>query len=687
MKRAVRGLGCFSRSTIIITIVILGFSLPVYGNSYSLINNQPADALATTQAAKLPANFPSALRSRAIFLNPVIASSDVLVPGDVITLNLFADKMLTANIDRVGKNVNGTVTVRGSIEGYPFASAIITTTNNNSLALIQIPETGEHYRIQMNSLDGVHYLLEEDVNNLKKLEDAPSPTPPTTLQTTATMDTVATAASDPLTAVNLDVMIVYTPAARVWADSEDGGIANVIAQAVAKGQLALDNSNTIMTITLVYSGEVAYTEINDPEHSSLDLENLTYTSDGYMDEVHTLRDQYGADIVGLFADPGLLYGGIGWLLEVTSGNPTYAFSITRVQQASWTYTYIHEMGHNMGCHHSKEQLPDYQPGPGLFDYSAGWRWTGSDSGKYCSVMTYEEGTYFADGITHTRVGYFSNPSITYQDVATGDAADGDNARTIREVKDVLAAYRQAPPVPEICPDFSGDGIVNFVDFETMAAKFNESTPNAYDEPDMTGDAYIDLADITMFCLYWLTDCNPPAPPQFYIETMDNDPDWTTQGQWAFGTPLGLGGSTGYPISYPDPNSGHTGSNVYGYNLGGNYANNLSERHLTTRAIDCSGKVNVHLKFWRWLGVEQASFDHAYINVSNNGGNSWTEIWRNPAGLNESIADNSWNEMDYDISAIADNHSTVYIRWTMGRTDSSATYCGWNIDDVMLYEAE
>jgi hypothetical protein len=54
--------------------------------------------------------------------------------------------------------------------------------------------------------------------------------------------------------------------------------------------------------------------------------------------------------------------------------------------------------------------------------------------------------FFADGITHTRVPYFSNPSINYLGLPTGDAVDGDNARTLREIKSVVAAYRNAPCV-------------------------------------------------------------------------------------------------------------------------------------------------------------------------------------------------------------------------------------------------
>ncbi len=155
--------------------------------------------------------------------------------------------------------------------------------------------------------------------------------------------------------------------------------------------------------------------------------------------------------------------------------------------------------------------------------------------------------------------------------------------------------------------------------------------------------------------------------------MDNDPDWVTEGGWAFGQPLG-GGSHNM-----DPTAGHTGTNVYGYNLAGDYSNNMSQHWLTTTALDCSMQENVVLRFQRWLGVEDYIFDHAEIQASTDGSN-WNTVWSH---ADYALSDASWQEQSYDISAIADGQPTVYIRWGMGPTDGSVTYPGWNIDDVSL----
>lgn len=159
-------------------------------------------------------------------------------------------------------------------------------------------------------------------------------------------------------------------------------------------------------------------------------------------------------------------------------------------------------------------------------------------------------------------------------------------------------------------------------------------------------------------------------------TLDSNPGWATQGDWAFGQPSGYGSHNG------DPNSGYSGSNVYGYNLTGDYSDQLPATYLTTTVIDCSNIYFTHLQFRRWLGVESNSnYDEATVEISNDGIN-WQVIWR-ATDTGDAISDDAWQLQAFDISALADNRATVYLRWGMGPTDYSLTYPGWNIDDIQI----
>ena len=156
----------------------------------------------------------------------------------------------------------------------------------------------------------------------------------------------------------------------------------------------------------------------------------------------------------------------------------------------------------------------------------------------------------------------------------------------------------------------------------------------------------------------------------YSFPLDTDPGWQTEGDWAFGQPTGQGGAHGAP----DPTSGHTGSNVYGYNLNGDYPGGLWYDNLTTNAIDCSNLSHVTLRFWRWLGVRDQP-DDAYVRMSTDG-DFFLYIWISEA----EVYDSDWQLVEYDLSPFADGQSTVYVQWTMGPTYSGGA-CGWNIDDV------
>lgn len=185
--------------------------------------------------------------------------------------------------------------------------------------------------------------------------------------------------------------------------------------------------------------------------------------------------------------------------------------------------------------------------------------------------------------------------------------------------------------------------------------------------DADGNAGEDVSDADF-------EITPYGPRVIYDFPMNSDPGWSPQGLWAFGVPTGGGGSHGSP----DPTSGHSGSYVYGYNLAGDYESSMPERYLTTQALNLAGYSDTKLTFWRWLGVEQPSYDHAKVQVSTNG-TSWTTVWENTA----QFEDGAWTYQEIDISAVADDKPFVVIRWVMGTTDYAWEFCGWNIDDVQI----
>ncbi len=158
---------------------------------------------------------------------------------------------------------------------------------------------------------------------------------------------------------------------------------------------------------------------------------------------------------------------------------------------------------------------------------------------------------------------------------------------------------------------------------------------------------------------------------FLDANMNTNPGWTYQGQWAWGDPSGSGG---------DPSSGNTDSNVVGYNLNGTYTNNMSATYCTTQTMDCSEADQVFLSYYYWLGIESSTWDHASVQVSGNGGSSWTTLWDHTGST---FIPSSWSYSEFDISSVAGGSSNVQIRWVMGTTDSSVVYCGWNLDDVLV----
>ena len=185
---------------------------------------------------------------------------------------------------------------------------------------------------------------------------------------------------------------------------------------------------------------------------------------GYFPDAHNLRDEYGADVVAsILSEPNT--GGIAWVNSSTAGSPSTAFSVNRVQQIGTNYTLIHEIGHNIGNVHARNQINaaagDFG---GLFVYSAGNRFSTSEF-DYATVMAYTSGGF-------TAIPYFSNPEVEISGTPTGNpiistnqAGPANSARSMREIKRVIASYRPSVVDP---PSIS-------VDVLSISASLNQDS--------------------------------------------------------------------------------------------------------------------------------------------------------------------------------------------------------------------
>ncbi len=152
------------------------------------------------------------------------------------------------------------------------------------------------------------------------------------------------------------------------------------------------------------------------------------------------------------------------------------------------------------------------------------------------------------------------------------------------------------------------------------------------------------------------------PVCVYYNNLNTNPGFTTTGSFEFGVPSGENKCT----------SAYTGINIYDTDLDTTCWENST---LTTQPIDCSGHTNVGLEFYASKYIYTGYT--IKFEVSNDG-SSWTELY-SVTGTTAS----QWAKHTYDISAVADGQSTVYVCWSMTGSGSQYTGGGLAIDDVMI----
>lgn len=171
-----------------------------------------------------------------------------------------------------------------------------------------------------------------------------------------------------------------------------------------------------------------------------------------------------------------------------------------------------------------------------------------------------------------------------------------------------------------------------------------------------------------------------TPPAILTFNLSSDPGWARTGQWAFGQPTGLGDGA---YGNPDPTSGYTGTNVLGVNLAGNYSTTIGGPYtLTAGPFNFTGVTATRLQFRRWLNSDYEPYVSATVELSTNG-TTWRTLWRNSSTL---ITESSWSLQDIDLSAYADNQSSVSIRWTYTVSSGAWPLSGWNLDDIVILGA-
>lgn len=223
-------------------------------------------------------------------------------------------------------------------------------------------------------------------------------------------------------ATTIDVLVVYTSAARIaW-----GGVAqsnSFIATAITNFNTSLINSGIPnITINLVYSGEISYTETGN---ISTDLSRLASTTDGFMDDVHTLRTTYGADLCGLITSTPTNTCGLGYLnTNPTNYSNTAAFTVSLLNCAVSNYTLSHEMGHNMGLRH--DWYVDTGTTPcsnqhGYVNQTAVTLGTSSTTSQRWRTMMAYNNQCSDNGINCPKANRWANPIVNYNSEPTGIA--------------------------------------------------------------------------------------------------------------------------------------------------------------------------------------------------------------------------------------------------------------------------
>jgi len=222
----------------------------------------------------------------------------------------------------------------------------------------------------------------------------------------------------PLGEIVIDVLVAYTrKAASNYADVEH----ELIYLAIEEANQAFRNSNVgHVKLRLVHAYQTNYVE----EGAHFDhVWRFADKGDGYMDEIHDLRDKYRADVAVLVVDD---QSGCGLATRVFA-EAEDAFAVVHHECAAASYSLAHEIGHLIGARHDLKLDKIMTPFPYGHGFVNGTKWR--------DIMSYKDS---CGGCP--RLPVWSSPKVTVNGEPAG-TPDQDNARVIAEQAMRVARFR------------------------------------------------------------------------------------------------------------------------------------------------------------------------------------------------------------------------------------------------------
>ena len=341
-----------------------------------------------------------------------------------ITLNLFDDTTLRLVRDELRQTPRGTVW-RGHVDGEPASSAIFVIRSNVIVGNILTGKGERAFELRYIG-NRVHEIREIDATKFLPEGQPTAPKLPP-------RDPQADPCGNTDSGAEIDVMVVYNAASRTAAGGVDAMEAEIVLAIEAANQ-AYINSNVTQRLNLVHTEEVSYAETGS---AITDRDRLQNTSDGFIDNVHALRNAHGADIVALITNTPSDFCGFAFIMDsVSTAFEPFAFADVKRSCSVSNLTFPHELAHIMSARHD---WANDNTANSPFAYNHGH--TRAAAPVFRTIMSTSAGT---------RIQFFSNPNLNYPTTADamGVAAgmnQADNHRTLNDTALTVANFRCTSP--------------------------------------------------------------------------------------------------------------------------------------------------------------------------------------------------------------------------------------------------